>query len=226
MRIKDLLLTNNEKAINQVVFFTASAGVVNAAGTNNVITGITYPAIMEVGNLLLLVCTNRTRLNGPAAPPAGWSVYQTWNPNPSNNYIAVFSRVVDGTESGTFSVTYTSSDAQAKQAQIYQFKNCEVPPEGVIGTPYALTLAIPGSLTCTRDKSLAVSLIMSNNASPGSTYGLPWVNAGGIVTGVNNGSSIVLNVAPMPVIGTTLSGGSYNSVNNIVLSFILNPKYV
>lgn len=213
----------------QVAYVNSNTGVGTGAASTNTISGIAYPGAMTVGNLLLLICTNRDRTNVPVSPPAGWLPFLLWNPNPSNNMIDIFYRIVDGSESGTISIVYPVTDTKTKTAQMYQFTECEITPEAVVGTQFHASTAAHGSVSSTRPKSLAVSIVESNGAGASLTYtgavGGIWSTANGFLDSLGGGTSWSVQIATMTKIGT-ISGGTTPKTNNITLSFVLNPKYI
>lgn len=95
----------------------------NASGTSPVTPA--YNATVYAGNLALLVVTNKYPTNGPSTP-AGWTLLGQASggsgasgADSGDVYVTVFYKILDGTETGTVSVTVTSSNSTS--SQIYAF---------------------------------------------------------------------------------------------------------
>lgn len=89
---------------------------------------IPYPTVTS-GNLLVLPIVTGNNANGTVTTPSGWTLHATatggggtWAAGDGPRRLTVFTKESDGTESGTFNVTWDSSGGAAVfLGQIHQF---------------------------------------------------------------------------------------------------------
>lgn len=103
------------------IAFVASGAL--ASGSTSL--SVAYPAGLSSGDLLLLCVVNKYPVNGPSTP-SGWTLVAQKSggvgasgADSGSVYSTVFSKVADGTESGSLSVTITSGNSSLGRMLCY-----------------------------------------------------------------------------------------------------------
>lgn len=102
------------------------AGVgTNSSGSGSV-PAVGYPAVIVLGDLLVLAITNKYPPNGPTTP-SGWTLQVQASGgtgfdvlDSGNVFSTIYTRVADGTETGTFAVTVTSGNSSTGRIARYR----------------------------------------------------------------------------------------------------------
>lgn len=209
------------QARQQVEFISAGSGANSGLGVSSTVSP-SYPAVIIPGSLLLIVCTDRASNSYTFSD--GFSVYGDFTG--VNRCVSIGYKIADGSESGTVTGSSGIATSNVKLGRIFQFRNTSMPPESIGQTESAGT-ATQSSLTSTKTLSLAVSFIFSYSfvsigtytGATGGTWSEPIAEYG---VSFGNASTIGMNVATLPAIGT-ISGGSMSVANNLTVNFVLNP---
>lgn len=205
-----------------------------AAGTGSTSTTGTlspaYPAGISAGDLLVLHVSGQHGSSGSAdvVEPSGWTTVVNDDTTNATYYGAVFTKVADGTESGTLSVS-KANESVVSQARIYRFTGAgaatdtEGVASGLHGSGTTINML---SVTTTAADRLCLHLTFirdstSNQGAPvqasatGETGG-DWTEAVAEYTSTTGpDESLGLQTAGMASAGT-ISGGSFNTNHSVI----------
>lgn len=168
-----------------------------AAASGSTSAAPAWPASPVLGNIAILTVANKYPANGPDTP-AGFTLAGQFTGgagasgvDSGNVYITVFYKVLDGTETGTVTVSVTSGNSM--RARIFQYTN---------GTG-AWSVAIAGG----GDNSAGTSWSVTGDVDPGITTGDLVFTASAI-----NGNTYTYSAQTLTVTGVTV--GTMNERND------------
>ena len=193
----------------------AGAGVATATAGANL--DVEYPTGIIAGNILIIQGIYRDN-TGTLSTPTGFTLL--YGPDAAGTTLRqwIFGKIADGTETGTITVTTTSSTI-LRAARMYRFDGCKggiTDTSGYEGgnTQEVTTSSVPDAgVTTSGSNRLALNFIgISDNSTLGAFTGESggdWIEAvAGFSTNIGLDGHLQLQTATMVSSGT-INGGSY-----------------
>ena len=114
---------------------------------------INMPATVNSGDLLLAFIYIGENSVSITTPPSGWTTIFTQLGSNSDGFLALFSKIADGTEDGTTISVTTNTAGQTYQAQSFAIAN----PHGATSSDIEYSVTIPGAVSNPNPPSLTPS---------------------------------------------------------------------